>query len=306
MRARPELWAALLAERDRAERVARARCRSHQDAEDCVQEAMARVAAMPNVDLARIGPLISTVVAHLAVDTHRRAARQQRAEPRLGVLVRHEPSPEEQVCDVHEARWLQKSAASLPSQDRAVLEARAAGHSAREAADLLELSYKAAESSFTRARAKMQAIWRSTAAAIGILWAAHTRRPRAAVTAGALATAAVMLLMPWVSVPGDAAPRTPATPSSGWPEPPQVDRGAARDDSVAGPSEAPVRARASAPPSSPSTTPILSTPPLANPAAQGFATTVTRERADESLADTLERCVREGVHLSVTQIGCRG
>ena len=76
MRARPELWAALLAERDRAERVARARCRSRQDAEDCAQEAMARVAAMPDVDLTRIGPLISTVVAHLAVDTHRYAARQ--------------------------------------------------------------------------------------------------------------------------------------------------------------------------------------------------------------------------------------
>lgn len=60
------LWAALLDNRERALRVARARCADPHDAEDCAQEALARVAAMPSVDLDRIGSLVTAVVSNLA------------------------------------------------------------------------------------------------------------------------------------------------------------------------------------------------------------------------------------------------
>jgi RNA polymerase sigma-70 factor (ECF subfamily) len=311
------IWDAVVAERARAERVARARCASPQDAEDCVQEAMARVVAMPAVDAARIGPLLATVTANLAADTHRRSARAERAEPRLRAWATPQPTPEEIVCDAEEAKWLWLRRQALGTQDREVLELRVQGRSVAETAEELGLTYKAAEASFTRARARMRAIWRATAAALGILWG----RPRREFSVAAPAyVAAAVAALAFVLLPGSphAAPSAPGTPEPHAAAPaPAADAGAgagAGAEGVAGAQAAPAGA---ATPADPTRLDTAGTPPVTRtqiarrePAqVDGItvgATTVTREREQENLQQTIERCLREGLIVSVTEVDCNG
>lgn len=302
-------WAALLAECDRARRVARARCASTQDAEDCVQEALARVAAMPDVDLRRVGPLLATVTANLAADAHRTAARQRRALPRLRPALPYDPGPEEGVCEMSEAQWLWARRDALPPQDRAVLELRAAGSSTVQAAACLGLTHKAAESSFTRARARMRAIWQATAAAFGILLGRRPNGGRAATLGGATAAvvAAVTVLVVTASPDGASPEVVTAPPGEVTPVAP-VPAPVSLDPPVAASPDRPSRSTSStvAPPSTPAAPPLVSTRPLRTGVVGGFPVEVTRERGEESLPQTLERCLREGVVVSLTEINCRG
>lgn len=206
-----DVWEALLGSRDRAMRVARARCADPHEAEDCVQEALVRIAAMPNVDISRIGPLVSTVVARLAVDGHRARGRSTRLAGKLRSLDRAAPSPEEDVCDFAEARWLWSLRESLSDQDRRALELRIAGRSVTESAEDLGVTYKAAENSLRRARSRLRTAWAATAALIGVLW---VRRP--AIPATALAAAPVAFLAAaTLAVLSPAQAPTPAAPVNG-------------------------------------------------------------------------------------------
>lgn len=307
---REQLWSAVLAERGRAERVAHARCSSVHDAEDCVQEAMARVVAMPDVDLDRVGPLLATVVTNLAMDTHRARARTVRVEARLGARPGLAHSPEDDVCDVEEARWLWRRRVDLGAQDRAVLELRAAGYGAADAAAALDVSYKTAESAYTRARTKMRAIWRAAAALLGILWWRPVR-PRADATAVALAASAAVVLVvlpgttqsadatvpPPLAAPGQAATRSASSElphRSSW--------------SVAAQPEAPdepaVPLRVDEPrPSGPR--PTAQAPSLAAAGAETGETRLVREHDEESFTETVQRCIDAGVLVSPTHIECR-
>lgn len=306
------LWSAVLAERPRAERVARSRCASRQDAEDCVQEAMARVVAMSAVDTARVGPLLATVTANLAADSHRGRARAAKAEPRLRAALVLEETPEDAVCDAAEARWLWQRIEVLAAQDRRVLELRAQGRSVADTAEALGLTYKATESSFTRARSKMRAVWRATAAVLGILWGRQTRRPA---TTAAFATVAVTLafaLLPQVQ--GEA-----AGPPTGSASPPLQTAAAAAGSATGRAEPAPAQAPRRAPAAAPTTAPAPAAPSAA-PTAQSLVdaepitirgtttgpTTVSRERQEETLAETVERCLAEGVHVTPYHVECRG
>jgi RNA polymerase sigma factor (sigma-70 family) len=300
------LWSAVLAERPRAERVARARCATPQDAEDCVQEAMARVVSMPSVDTRRVGPLLATVTANLAADTHRGRARAARAEPRLHAALVHEETPEETLCDAAEARWLWQRTEVLAAQDRRVLALRAQGRSAAETALALGLTYKAAESAYTRARSKMRAVWRATAAALGILWARPPRRTAETAALAAAVVALAFVLLP--SIDGEAA------------VPPLPARQPTASDALGGPSPSPdpvppapattaaaplPSARAEPAAVRPSEILIRSQPLTVDRTTVG-ATAVGREREEETLGQTLERCLSHGLVLTPGYVDCAG
>jgi len=309
---RDAVWAAVLEHEDRVRRVARSRCRTPQDAEDCAQEAMARVAAMPDVDLDRIGPLLSTVVANLAVDGHRAAGRAARAEPKIAVLPG--PTPEDALCDAAEARWLWASRHRLPDRERQVLELRAQGRTVAETAAALGVTYKAAESAYTRARTGLRAIWRTTAALLAVLWGRPARQ-----TAGgaAVAVAATAVLLGAAPPPAEGEP-PPASPSDARPAAPGP---ALQQGGPAAPPSAPTeRPTPSGPPvpqaddgTKPSTPPApdraeppdLVVPPLRVGPAGAEGTTAGRERTDETFTETVARCAEHGVDLSPFRVGCR-
>lgn len=300
------LWDGLLAQRERAMRVARARCSSQSDAEDCVQEALARVAAMPEVNLDRLGSLVSTVVANLAVDSHRARTRAARAQLRLG----HEPAPtppEELVCDVHEAQWLRSRFERLAPRDRAAMELRAQGLPLPEIASRLGVSYKAAENALGRARASLRAAWRATAAAIGILVGRPDERGRQGV---ALTPVALVLVCATAALVGTHRGPGPDAPL-GTPTPPRAQaadvaralpisplRKSTRQRPVDRP--APAAAR---PPTQPVREPLVSQP-VAVPAIVSAEPYVTQERTDESFLQSTRRCLQEGLVLTPSRIGC--
>ena len=306
----PNVWAEVLAHRDRAVRVARARCSSPNDVQDCVQEALARVAAMPNLDLARIGPLITAVVSNLAVDAHRQRARTDRTAGKLRRTLVHPPPHEDDVCDRHEARWLRSQMDGLTAQDRQALELRASGLRVGEIAREMGVTYKAAENALGRARLGMRAVWRATAALLGVLWGVR-REPRRTPAAPALATAALaaaVLTVAFVEPTPAATPRTDgagrayiskAPPS--WATPPgsPVPRQA--------PSVAKARTESGTGRAAPAatTTTRVSVPPIRTGLVDyGGLRQESRPRG-ETPQEGIERCLRH-VTITVERIECDG
>jgi RNA polymerase sigma-70 factor (ECF subfamily) len=148
-------WTLVSEHRDRLLRIARARVRPA-DADDVVQEAMLRCVEYPLLDESRVGALLTTLTMRLCVDLHRTRIRELRA----GTAVLHrevaEPGPEESVCDRAEAEWVSGIAATLPPRQREALALRAEGVAVAEAAHAMHLSYKAFESTLSRARRSLR------------------------------------------------------------------------------------------------------------------------------------------------------
>lgn len=293
------LWAAVVEQRGRALRVARSRCATPQDAEDCVQEAMLRVAGMDDVDLERVGPLLSTVVRHLAVDTHRSRVRGARAQGRLHALPQPQAAVDERVLDVDEARWLWGRRHELREQDRRVFELRAQGLTVAQAASALGITPKAAESSFTRARSRLRGIWKAAGAALAVLWAG-TRRPGPALAGASVAVASVVAVTALAAggdAPGRAPAGSPASPSAPAAEP--VTQSPATLLPV--PDGAPTSPVGTAPAASPK--PTRPAAPAAVPeqggdrrrasAAQPATQSPQSPSAPETLPQAVERCVRD-------------
>lgn len=303
---REQVWSALLAHRDRAVRVAAARCGSREEAEDVVQEAFARIAAMPDVDVDRIGPLLSSVVANLAADLHRARTRASRHRHRL--LHPVPPVPEDVVCEKAEARWLWTQRAGLSAQDRRVLELRAAGYTLPESAAQLGITYRAAENALGRARRHLRAVWRATAGLLGAAWA--RRAGRAAGVASAVPAAVVLALSLGVL------PYASSAPGGGVTGPSQAVRAVhatnTADHAATAATHSPRRlstSRSSAPRARPTAgasagTLIGRTPVVRAGRAEIGPVPVTRNRGDETLAQTLRHCVDAGVSISLTRLGC--
>lgn len=152
----PERWALVLPHRIRLIKIASARLSDPVEAEDCVHEALLRTLQFPRLDEDRVAAFLTAVAVRLCADRHRMLARARRAVPRLWDGGFQE-GPEERLCDQMAGSWLFGLVDRLPSQERAVMFARADGLSTREAARRLGISQKAAESAFTRARAKLLA-----------------------------------------------------------------------------------------------------------------------------------------------------
>lgn len=152
----PERWALLLPHRPRLVTLGGTRLGDPLEAEDCAHEAMLRTLHFPRLDEARVGQFLTAVLVRLCVDRHRAQARNRRLASRLWDGGYHD-GPEDRVCDRMAGSWLFGLLDRLPLQERAVLSARADGLSTRDAAQRLGISQKAAESAFTRGRAKMLA-----------------------------------------------------------------------------------------------------------------------------------------------------
>lgn len=302
---RDALWAELMETRERATRVALARGAARDDVDDIVQEALARVAAMPNVDLARVGPLVTVVVANLVTDAYRSAARASRAAPRLAEHASR--PPEEEILDRAEARWLWSRRVVLGDQDRRVLELRAQGLTVDATASALGVTYKAADRAFSRARSRMREVWRATAAAIGLLAARPGRRtPGQATTAAVFAVAtAVLALLPVTHDTPDAEPVPPPVQlqramTSPFREPLPI---AVGQRGAVGPGQAAARIGGAAPAGAPDRREAATGPVTIGKL--GTSGVTVRERArDESFQETVQRCLDQGVEVSPTYVGC--
>lgn len=167
-------WTTVAPYREELLAIARRRCPTPQDAEDCVQEAMLRAVAYPRLDPARVGPLLSAITVRLSADLARRRSTELRGQPRLVTVPQQTALPEEALADRDEARWLAEQVERLPERERQVFAHRAAGLSATETASALHLSYKAVESAFTRARGRLR-YW---AAAGALLLGERLRKAR--------------------------------------------------------------------------------------------------------------------------------
>jgi RNA polymerase sigma-70 factor (ECF subfamily) len=200
---RPDIdarWALVLPLREHMLAVARRRCTSDEDAEDCVHEAMLRVVGFADLDHSRVEALLTSITTRVAVDMHRARQRAHRYQPQLLSVPEQQAPPDEAVLDTAEAHWLASRIAHLPERERAVFRQRAAGYTAGDAAARLNLSYKAVESAFTRARARMR-VWAAAGTLLVLDWLRRLRqrqRPNlglaasiAVVSAGALLATAL-------------------------------------------------------------------------------------------------------------------
>lgn len=153
-----ETWALIYPHQHRLLRIARRRVPTAEDAEDCVQEAMLRCARYPALDRTRVAPLLTAITERVCADWHRRAARERRALPRYAVPATWNGGVDEATLRL-DRPWLVDQLDALSPTERAVLLARAADQTPREAAERARVSYAAAASALTRARAKMRRAW---------------------------------------------------------------------------------------------------------------------------------------------------
>ena len=187
-----ERWALVTPHREHLLAIARRRCPTMEDAEDCVHEAMVRTVAYRQLDPARVASLLTAITMRVSADAVRRRCTELRGRQRLVVTSHQVAAPDEALVDHDEARWLAGQVARLPERERQVLQHRAAGFTAAETARLLHLSYKAVESAFTRARNRLR-LW---AAAATLFATARLRRARnrpAVLTAMLIASAGCLI-----------------------------------------------------------------------------------------------------------------
>jgi RNA polymerase sigma factor (sigma-70 family) len=298
-------WDAVLEHRERALRVARARLSDPYDVDDAVQEGMARVVAMPNLDLDRIGPLLSTVVANVAIDTHRKYSRWSRLEARLTSTEVAAQVHDEPVCDAAEARWLHTQLQSLAPRERAVLELRAEGRSVAETASLLGISYKAVDSAFTRGRTALKALWRATLVVLAAATIRVLRLPPKLATAAVLAAAAtlaisVLQLAPTSPSKPSTPPQPPGIAGSSYPggEPKLVAEETRRQVGATHNTKTRAAARRV------DRTTLAAVPPPTSAGIQAGRAALSRKHADESMQQTVRRCIRRGVYVSPWRISC--
>lgn len=145
--------------------MARSRVGWH-EAEDVVSEALLRAQRATDVGDAALRSWLITTTLNLCADVHRAGARDLRRRQRLtGHLTVSVPSPEDDVVDRDQARWLAGQVRRLPGRQAEAIELRSDGHEVGSIAGRLGLPYKAVESLLSRARRSLKG-W--AAVAIGI------------------------------------------------------------------------------------------------------------------------------------------
>jgi RNA polymerase sigma factor (sigma-70 family) len=303
-------WTALAGHRDEVVAKLRRRLGDHADAEDFVQEALIRVGTRADLDPARAVGLLLTTATRLAIDGHRHRQAETRA---VALLASHAsaPCPEEQVLDRLAVTGIREHVSQLPPRERVVFAKRASGYAPAEAAAALAVSYKAIDRAYAKARAKLQRAL--GAATCWLVWHVAKRRRifLRAQGRGVPAAAVVALLVGSMisATQGRAAPRDDGRNSGA---PVKVDVGIHPGLTAARIRQGPDRTHGE-PTGGASIGRGLHALPKATVAvgpvgrphvvvAGGAA--VRGERRDEDLSTTLTRCLRMGVQLRPSYVGC--
>jgi hypothetical protein len=155
----------------------------------------------------------------------------------------------------------------------------------------------------------MRAIWRAAAALLGVLWC-RPARPRADVAVVALAASAtaVLVLLPGTAqravapVPPQLA--GPVQAAAAHPASDEVRRRTSPPEQPAAHHE-PVVRRSAVEPARPAPRPAAAqAPSLSVAGIETGETRLVREHDEESFAETLQRCLEDGVLVSPTHIEC--
>jgi RNA polymerase sigma factor (sigma-70 family) len=152
------VWCAVLAHHTRLLAIARHGGCDPDQARDVAQEAMLRAATTLDVDVDRVGALLTVIARRLTTDVHRRRASDALLVQQRRLRPGDAPSHEDQVCDHAEARWLQEETRRLPAGERTALSARVAGTTAAATALDMDVSAKAVEAMVRRARLRLRAL----------------------------------------------------------------------------------------------------------------------------------------------------
>jgi DNA-directed RNA polymerase specialized sigma24 family protein len=201
------------------------KCPSQGDVEDCVQEAMLRVAQLPDVDPPRLRGLLKTIAYNVAMDMHRERRRQSAAFARVGTPL---PAAADALAvDSCEARRLAVHARRLSFKERAALLGRANGFAPSETAALLGDTPKSVHLALSRARTSLRRL-AETAGAM-VLWLRRHGRGSLRLAAPSIVAMTVGLALltprldgPWGNSPPAGAP--PAVAGVGWHAAPTVAR----------------------------------------------------------------------------------
>jgi RNA polymerase sigma factor (sigma-70 family) len=303
-------WTALAGHREEVVAKLRHRLGDHPDAEDFVQEALIKVAARADVDPSRAVGLLLTTATRLAIDGHRRQLTEMRAIALLG----HQGDsawPEEQVLGRLAVREIRRHMSELPPREREVFARRANGYGLAEAAAALAVSYKAVDRAYAKARAKLQRAMGAVTSWMGWLVVKRRRIVLGAQGGGVPAAAAIALIVGSVvsATQGRAAPRDAGSDPGGVVTVHLGKRLSLSDALVSSPRERP---RSGPTPSvSLGGTPRATSKAAAvvGPVGQPHVVvaggaSVHRERKEEDVSTTLSKCLREGVQLRATYIGC--
>ncbi|HUR13843.1 MAG TPA: RNA polymerase sigma factor [Mycobacteriales bacterium] len=304
-------WALVLPQRDRAYRVARARTATRSDAEDIATETLIRAVNVEDLREDAVGGLVSTIAIRLAHDLHRQDARSRRLEARCTANTELIDLGE-QLDDASEAAWLYRQMQELLPREREALLHKAAGHTNASAAAALGLTYKSVESAVTRARGALRHAWQSTLGilvglAIGIREIASRSQPVLATTS--LAAAALVLVLAILETP-DGDLETPDRRTGKARErligasQTNLHRAAPTGQSQAPPRPAKSRSTSTKQIPSPRRT-YLDTGTVGDRDVVQTGAAVTGRNEDESTLQTLQRCLREGLYLEPSRVGCR-
>jgi RNA polymerase sigma-70 factor (ECF subfamily) len=252
---RARRWALVLPHRDRLLRLARQLVRDPGDAEECVQEAMARCVTFPALDETDVAGFLVTTTRRLCADHHRAQARTGRLAARLTGRYVLDPAPDDVVCDRAEAAWVSERLSDLPQRQRDVVLARAAGHTPQEIADRLKVSYKTVETLLYRVRVRARTELERAYGAVALAAARWSRTDLTPLGAASLAVVtagvAIFAAAPPAGPPAAAPPQAPRAVAFVERVRPQV---AAVGDAVAVPSATPSARPSPRPSSSPSRT----------------------------------------------------
>lgn len=284
-----EAWALVAPHRARLIAAARERGLSLPDAQDAAHHVMCRAVERGVLDPARAEATLVKAVAARCTEVVADNARREQALVRTRGDDRLEGAMEEAVCDRAQARWL---LGKLPARERDVVVLSVAGETVTGIAAATGLSYPTVDRLLSRARKEL----RRLAGALGVVGLAAWRQRRlaAAPAATAVALAGVSFLV-----------HTPAQPGAAVP-----DRGEVVADVARHGAPAPVRAAVrTAPPAAPRTARAAlvpaarrapATPPRTEVARVGD---VTVDRGDETYAERLEKCLKNGVSV---EVGAKG
>ena len=292
-------WALVTPHRSRLVALVRRHCANADDAEDCAQEALLRAVSMPNLDAARVGPLLTVIAMRLAADTHRHRARQRRAGARIAEP--EERSVEEVIGDRAEATWLVGRARMMSARERAAVALCAEGLTPGESAERLGVPTKSVYLALGRARTHLRAAL-AAVASLGAL----IRRLRSGgrlAPAGAVSIGLTSALLLFGGAPPSAgAMETPRGPALHGPAMQRLGPGGAPESRSATDT-----GRLALPGVAGAT--ISSTQVVAGSdvraATVNAPVQIERRHGDQSLAETLQDCLESGgLTLSPTHIGC--